>query len=239
MTKHFERQIEKLKDMVLQLGARVEESVELAIRAIAHRDPELAREVIDGDQRIDALEVDVEEECLHTLALFQPLAADLRFVVSVVKINNDLERIADLAANLAEQAIYIVEQPLVDDAPFDMDEESRRVRSMVKQSLDALVKKDPQIAEEVRHADRRVDAIHRAMYRKVKKAIREKPEDVEGLIAYLNISRHLERIADHAVNIADDVIYMVSGEIQRHEHADDTEDISPSTAESSYHDEEF
>lgn len=239
MTKHFERQIEKLKEMVLHLGARVEESVELAIRAIAQRDPALAREVIDGDQQIDELEVDVEEECLHTLALFQPLAADLRFVVSVVKINNDLERIADLAANLAEQTLYIIEQPLVDEAPFDLDEESRRVRSMVKQSLDALVKKDPQIAQAIRHADRRVDAIHRTMYRKVKKAIREKPEDVEGLIAYLNISRHLERIADHAVNIADDVIYMASGEIHRHAQSDQADDLLLDHVESSERDEGF
>ena len=221
MTKHFERQMDKLKSMLLELGAQVEESVEQAIRAVALRDPDLAREVIEGDRRIDLMEIDVEEECLHTLALFQPLATDLRFVVSVVKINNDLERIADLAANLAEQALFLIDQPLVDDVPFDLDDESRRVRRMVKQSLDSLVHNDLSLAESVRHADERVDAIHRAMYRKVKRAIRDNPDDVDGLIAYFNISRHLERIADHAVNIAEDVIYMELGEIHRHAAGDE------------------
>ncbi len=238
MTKHFDRQIEKLKSMLLELGARVEESVEQAIGAIANRDADQAREVIRGDRRIDLMEIDVEEECLHTLALFQPMAADLRFVVSVVKINNDLERIADLAANLAEQALFLIDQPLVDGVPFDLDEESRRVRSMVKQSLDALVNNDLHLAEMVRHADQRVDAIHRAMYRKVKKAIRDNPDDVDGLIAYFNISRHLERIADHAVNVAEDVIYMVLGEIHRHERDidEDADGRSEGTFESVYDD---
>ena len=216
MTKHFVRQIDKLKEMILSLGGLVERSVENAIRAIEDRDPALARRVIDGDRAIDLMEIDVEEECLHTLALYQPVAADLRFVVSIVKINNDLERIADLAVNLAEQAVFLADEPTADGIPFDLAGESRRVRSMLKHSLDALVNGDLKLAEAVREADSEVDQIHRDMYWQVEKAIHDNPADAARLIHLLNVSRQLERIADHTVNIAEDVIYMARGEILRH-----------------------
>ena len=216
MSSHFNRQIDKLKQMVLWLGTLVEESVESAIRAVKTRDARLARQVIQGDAKIDQMEVEVEEECLHTLALYNPVANDLRFVVSVLKINGDLERIADKAVNIAEQVSSLIESPLLDTVPFDFLGQSERVRTMLKKSLDALVNADAELADWVRHTDDQVDKVHREMARSVKQAIREHPDQVDGLLTLWSLSRQLERIADHAVNIAEDVIYMVKGDILRH-----------------------
>jgi phosphate transport system protein len=218
MSSHFNRQIDKLKQMILWLGTLVEESVESAIRAVKTRDVRLARQVIQGDSKIDQMEVEIEEECLHTLALYNPVANDLRFVVSVLKINGDLERIADKAVNIAEQVSSLIESPLVDTVPFDFLGQSERVRSMLKKSLDALVNADAELADWVRHTDDSVDKVHREMGRGVKQAIREHPDQVDGLLTLWSLSRQLERIADHAVNIAEDVIYMVKGDILRHVH---------------------
>jgi phosphate transport system protein len=215
MSSHFQRQIDKLKQMILWLGTLTEESVESAIRAVKTRDIKLARQVIDGDAKIDEMEIEVEEECLHTLALYQPVAYDLRFVVSVLKINSDLERIADKAVNIAEQACALAEAPQV-EVPFDFLGQSERVRTMLKRSLDALVNADPELADWVRGTDDQVDKVHRDFAKAVKQAIRQHPEQVDSLLHQWNLSRQLERIADHAVNIAEDVIYMARGDITRH-----------------------
>ncbi len=217
MSQHLVRQIEKLKTMILTLGGYVEQSLQQAIKAIETRDVDLARKVIESDQQIDLMEVDVEEECLHTIALYQPVASDMRFVASVIKINGDLERIGDLATHLAEQAMFLAEKPQSDTAPFDFEASSRLVWSMVKMSLDALVTHDVALAQKVRLADEDVDAAHRRVYRYVEEEILRNPQDARRLIDLMNISRQLERIADHAVNIAEDVIFMVTGEIHRHE----------------------
>jgi phosphate transport system protein len=216
MTRHFERQIERLNELLLILGGMVEKSVDDAILAIESRDVELARKVIDGDAEIDQMEVEVEEECLHTLALYNPVASDVRYVVAVLTINKDLERIGDLATNLAEEAIYLADEPPVQQSPFDLMGEGRRVRQMLKDCLDALVNRDAPLARRVLKSDDEVDAIHRAMYNKVKEAIRQNPLESGRFIELLNASRQLERIADHAVNIAEDVIYVVEGRIVRH-----------------------
>jgi phosphate transport system protein len=216
MTKHFERQIERLNELLLVLGGMVEKSVDDAILAIESRDVDLARKVIDGDTEIDQMEVEVEEECLHTLALYNPVASDVRYVVAVLTINKDLERIGDLATNLAEEAIYLADEPPVQQSPFDLMGEGRRVRQMLKDCLDALVNRDASLARRVLKSDDEVDEIHRAMYNKVKEAIRQNPLESGRFIELLNASRQLERIADHAVNIAEDVIYVVEGRIVRH-----------------------
>jgi phosphate transport system protein len=218
MSSHFIRQIDKLKQMVLWLGTLAEESVECAIRAVKTRDLKLARQVIQGDGKIDQMEVEVEEECLHTLALYTPVANDLRFVVSVLKINGELEHVADKAVNIAEQVSGLIENPLVDAIPFDFLGQSERVRVMLKKSLDALVNADAELADWVRRTDDEVDKVHREIARSVKQAIREHPDQVDGLLTLWNLSRQLERIADHAVGIAEDVIYMVKGDILRHTH---------------------
>lgn len=216
MSVHWEKQIERLKAMILTLGGLVEESLEKAIRAVQKRDPDLARAVIEGDERIDRMEIEIEEECLHTLALYQPVASELRFVVAVLKINNDLERMADLAVNISEQAIFLCQHPPVEQVPFDLATMSRQVRWMAKSALDALVQQDTQLAEEVRRTDDQVDQIHRAMYRQLPPRIVQNPQEAPALLHYLSISRQLERIADHATNIAEDVLYLVRGDILRH-----------------------
>lgn len=218
MSTHLQRQFDRLKKLILLLGTMVEESVERAIRAAEQRDAELADKVIDDDQKIDLMEIDVEEECLHTLALHQPVAFDLRFVIATLKINNDLERIADLAVNVAEQARFLSQEDLPVDVPFDLRGMGRLVRTMLKQSLDALVNVDPKLADQVRTTDDQVDAIHRQMYEQVETLIRENPHQIQQMIHFLNISRQLERIGDHCVNVAEDVIYMARGDIARHNH---------------------
>ena len=215
MGRHLEKEIEKLKRNTLGLSALVEESVHKAIAAIETADLRLADDVIESDTRIDETEVDVEEECLKILALHQPVAIDLRFIVGVLKLNNDLERIADLAVNIAEQA-----RPLVAAGarglPVNIREMARAVETMLGGSLDALVNLDTTAAWAVCAADDAVDSLHRDTYATIKAEIRKDPTRTDVLIHHLSVSRYLERIADHATNIAEDVIYLVEGSIVRH-----------------------
>lgn len=216
MSLHIQRQIDQLKKMILALGAQVEQMVLDSISAVENRDPDLAQRVIDNDTKIDSVEVDIEEECLHVLALNQPVAFDLRYIIATLKINNDLERIADLATNIARQAIALCEQAPLNTMPFNLHQMGELVRSMVKQSLDALVSIDPDLAQTVCERDNEVDQIHRQMYDRIETAIQQ---DIEHINAYLHlttVSRSLERIGDHAQNVAEDVIYMARGEIARH-----------------------
>jgi phosphate transport system protein len=219
MTVHLERELDRLKKKILALGAIVEERVRMAIKAMETRDRELAKKVIEADDEIDQIEVDVEEGCLKILALYQPVAIDLRFIVAVIKINNDLERIGDIAVNIAERAAFLATQSKV-DIPFDFAGMAEKTQSMLKKSLDSLVNMDADLAWEVGAADDEVDAINRDMYLQVQDGIRKNIDRMECLIHLLQTSRHLERIADHATNIAEDVIYMINGEIVRH-HAED------------------
>jgi phosphate transport system protein len=215
MTLHFMREIERLKKRILSLSAIVEQRVRQAVKAVEERDGQLARQVIDGDAEIDHAEVEVEEDCLKILALHQPVAVDLRFIVAVLKINNDLERIGDFAVNIAERAAYLAAH----DTPavlLDFPGMAAKGQAMLRDSLDALVNLDPVLARQVCADDDEVDAINRQIYEEVKREIRQRPESLEPLIHLLSISRHIERIADLATNIAEDVIYMVKGEIVRH-----------------------
>lgn len=216
MTKHFQNELERLKKKLLALSATVEESVERAVRSINTRDVPLAREVIENDRSIDLLEVEVEEECLKILALHQPVAVDLRFVVAVLKINNDLERIGDLAVNIAERSTYLSQKAPI-EMPFDFATMEQKTRLMLEKAIDALIQMDLEVAREVGAADDEIDAINREMYNQVSKGIQDSPDQVDRLIHSLSISRHLERIADYATNIAEDVIYMIEGQIVRHQ----------------------
>lgn len=216
MSHHYIRQLDKLKTMVLALGELVGRAVEDAIAAVERRDTNLAARVIAKEAEIDLQEVDLEEECLHTLALYQPVASDLRFIVALITINKDLERIGDLAVDLAEEALQLAETSATDRVPFDLVGEGRRVRDMLQKSLRALIHVDAGLAEQVRTADDEVDSIHRQACRRIEQAIGDRPDDVSRLLSLLEITRRLERIADHAVNIAEDVIYMSRGEFQRH-----------------------
>jgi len=215
MAQHLQREIEQLKKKILALGATVEDSVYKAVRSLQYRDADLAKMVIAGDAVIDQAEVDLEEDCLKILALHQPVAIDLRFIVAVLKINNDLERIGDLAGHIAERTVFL--NASVDAAaPFDLSLLAEKTQVMVKQSLDSLVNLDAAMARQVCRMDEEVDALHRETFDLVKSAIRTRPEHMDALVTYLSVSRYLERIADHATNIAEDAIYMIEGVIARH-----------------------
>lgn len=215
MTIHMQKEIEKLKSMLLALCAAVEKSLSLAVQSVKDRDAVLAKSVIDNDVEIDNMEVDLEEECLKILALHQPVAIDLRFIVTALKINNDLERIGDLAVNIAERGEFLAGQEKI-DVPFDFDEMAEKTQWMLTESLDALVDMDAKRAYQVCAADDEIDAMHRQMYKHIQDGIIKHPQWLQRLIHLLSISRQLERISDHATNIAEDVIYMVEGRIIRH-----------------------
>lgn len=216
MTQHYLRQLDKLKALVLALGERVGRSVVDAIAAVERHDVELAAHVIAQEPQIDLAEVDLEEECLHTLALYQPVASDLRFVVAVITINKDLERIGDLAVDVAETALVLSDTPRLGELPFDLAAEGRRVREMLHTALRALVELDADLAEQVRAADDQVDRLHRQACQRIEDALRANSRDAGRLLVLLEITHRLERIADHAVNIAEDVFYIVRGEFLRH-----------------------
>jgi phosphate transport system protein len=182
---------------------------------VVKRDAALAQQVAEGDDEIDEMEVEVEEDCLKILALYQPVAIDLRFVVAVLKMNNDLERMADTAVNIARRAEYLASQPQV-DLPPRLTDMTQKVQGMVKQSLDAMVQGDTALARKVCVADREVDQINKAMHVWIQEEMRKHPNQIERLMHTLSISRHLERIGDLATNVAEDVIYTVEGEIVRH-----------------------
>ena len=215
MTHHIERQIENLKERILRLGTLVEEAISKSITALINRDTSLAQRVIANDSEIDAMEVEVEEECLKMLALYQPVAADLRFVVAALKINNDLERMGDLARNIAKRVTQ-----LEGGDPYDLPPEIRtmatQAQEMVRQCLDAVVKRDPTLARQVREEDDIVDEARQRIQRRVLQGIKDQPENVENLLRINSVSKHIERIADMATNIAEDVVYMVEGDIVRH-----------------------
>jgi len=215
MSAHLKKEIDNLKKELLTLCAMVEDSFRQAVKSIKNRDVKLAKKVIDSDIKIDQMEVEVEEDCLKILALHQPVAIDLRFIITALKINNDLERIGDLAVNIAEHSQFLSAQKPI-DILFDFETMAEKTQAMVKKSLDALVNIDCDLANQVCQADDEIDAINRQMYDQAKGQIKQDPENIETLIHLLSVSRHLERIADHATNIAEDVIYMVKGEIVRH-----------------------
>lgn len=225
MGAHLQREIENLKKKILSMGAQVEETVNKAVEALETRDPSLAQQVIDGDEALDNAEVEIEEECLKILALHQPVAIDLRYVIAVLKINNDLERIGDLAVNIAERAAYLATHAPV-EVPLDFRGMVERTKRMVSDSLNALVNVDTHLARHVRAADDEVDIINRNMFAIIQDYIARHPERVAESLHLLSASRHLERIADQATNIAEDVIYMVEGEIVRHQPEDFTDSHS-------------
>jgi phosphate transport system protein len=215
MTVLMQHEIDLLKRKLLALSAEVEDRVKQAVQALLTGNRKLAEKVKNGDARIDNLEIELEEDCLKVLALHQPVAADLRFIVSVLKINNDLERVADFAVNIAERAIDLSGAIRI-ECPYDVESMAEVVEKMLKMALDSLVEKDIALARRTIQLDDEVDSMHRANFTSVKEAIRSDPTYLDGLVYYLSISRYLERMGDLATNIAEDVVYQVDGEIIRH-----------------------
>ena len=215
MPKHLQNDLERLKKAVLEIGTRVEESLTQAIASLTTRNRSLAERTIDGDQEIDRREVIVEEECLKILALHQPVAKDLRFVVAVLKLNNDLERVGDLAVNIAQRTLSLTATaPL--PIPDDLLEMAQKAKSMLAKSFDSLIESDTQRAREVCAADDDVDRLQRDLFKNIQSEIKKSPQLVEEYVQLLSITRYLERVADQATNIAEDVIYMVDGNVIRH-----------------------
>jgi len=187
----------------------------MAIQAVETNDAELAKQIIKSDFNIDEMEVEIEEDCLKILALHQPVAVDLRFLIAVIKINNDLERIGDQAVNIAERVDVIAKRDL-SELFFDYTAMGEKVQDMLKMSLDALVNMDYDMAYSVVMRDDEVDQIKVDAYDRIKQAMSKHPDKIGYLINLLLISRHLERLADHTTNIAEEVIYLIEGEIVRH-----------------------
>jgi phosphate transport system protein len=218
MTLYWDRELENLKKLILSLGALVEEQIQKSILSLIQRDIKLAKEVIERDSEIDSLEIVIEEECLKILALYQPVARELRFVVTVLKMNNDLERLGDLASNIASRAMNLSVKEKI-GMILDFENLAAKALAMVKKSLDSLVNLDTKMAKEVCEADDEVDNLTKEMLIKTMNEIKKNPSRVEDYFNIRSISKNLERIADSATNIAEDVIYLCSGEIIRH-HAD-------------------
>ncbi|HBC87995.1 MAG TPA: phosphate transport system regulatory protein PhoU [Lentisphaeria bacterium] len=210
------KEITGLKKKILQMTAMVEESVRKSVNAVRHKDEALADEVIRTDDEIDLMENALEEECLKILALHQPVAADLRYVVACLKINNDLERIGDLAVNIAQRAKAISSEK-DDFIPGSISEMIEKAISMLKKSLDAFIETDAALAREVSSLDDEIDALNRNMYQEVRNMIMQDPKRTGYLLHVLGVSRQLERIGDYACNISEDVIYMIEGRIVRHD----------------------
>jgi len=215
MTLILRHEMDRLKKLALDVASRVEASFRSAWTAFVERDDEAARAVIARDAEVDQLEVDVEEEALKILALHQPVAIDLRLIIAVIKLNADLERIGDLAVDIAERAQWLNARPPL-DIPETLPVMASAVQDMLTHALDSLVNLDTGLARKVLAADDEIDARHREMYGLVRDRILARPERTEEVIQLLSVSRYLERIADHATNIAEDVIYLVEGDIVRH-----------------------
>jgi len=216
MTLHLQKELEKIKRRILWLGAKVEEQLRMAINAVNTRDRELATKIIESDEEIDKAEVEIEEECLKVIALNQPVAIDLRFITAVIKINSSLERIGDQAVNIAERVLGLSDT-FKKQHIIDFSQMETRVREMLQLALNSLVKMDSDLAHKVWMMDDDVDEENRRVYDITRKTLRDNPENVDELLSSLLVARHLERIADLATNIAEDVIYMVGGEIVRHQ----------------------
>lgn len=214
MTTHLTRAMHKIKKEILSLGAMVEDRFKKAIYAIRNEDLEQAQYIIDTDYLVDEREVEVEEECLKTLALYQPVATDLRLITAVIKINNDLERIADYAVNIAQRYKTSSQDP--NKFGYDYTAMAEQAAKMLKMSLDALVSMNVDTAYAVREMDKEVNTMRNDAYRKMKERIQAHPDRVSEIINMYLISRHIERVGDHTKNIAEEVIYLIEGEIIRH-----------------------
>jgi len=213
--RHFDEELRHLKDEILRMGSMVEEAISRAVKALVDRDAAMAESVIKADEAINMLELEVEEECLRLLALRQPAAADLRFIVMVLKINNDLERMGDLAVNTAERALELLRQPPLKPL-LDIPRMAQLAQAMVKDCLDAFVQANADRARSICLRDDQVDQLNDQVFRELLTYIMQDPAVTTRAVDLILVGRYLERIADHATNISEDVIYMVQGKTIKH-----------------------
>jgi phosphate transport system protein len=215
VVRHFDEELSALKSKILTMGGLVEEQIAGALRALTERDPDLATRIIENDHRVNALDVEIDEECLRLLALHQPAAGDLRFVTTAMKISTELERMSDLAENIAERALELNEEPQL--KPYiDIPRMANWTMRMVKESLDAFVNRDAVLARKVCADDDFVDELTEQLFRELLSFMLENPQTITRAIRLTFIGKYIERIADHATNVAELVVYLVEGKIIRH-----------------------
>ena len=215
MTLHFLREMDRLNGRLIDVGNKIEAQVSMAFKSVIQLDEAAARRVIRGDVEVDNDEIQLEEECLKLLALYQPVAGDLRFIVSVLKINTDLERVGDHAKNIAETAVKLSADPVM-EIPESMHTIYKQARLMLRKALLAFVEMDSELAKKVLEMDNEVDDMCSAELPRQIELIKKHPEDAGQRLMLLSVCRQLERIGDHASNISEDVVYMLSGDIIRH-----------------------
>lgn len=214
---HYEMELQGIKENLIYLGALTEKAIESAMNALLNRDTVLAQKVIDADADIDRLDIELEEKCIRVLALRQPAAKDLRFITTAIKVNGHLERIGDMAVNIAEKAIILNEEPQL--KPYiDLPRMAEIVRNMIKESLDSFVNEDLEIAEKVAGEEDEVDKINEQIFRELLTFMLEDTRTITRATIIMQISKNLERVADHAKGIADMVIYLVTGKSVRHQY---------------------
>jgi len=213
--RHFHEELDTLKQTLLAMGGLVEDQIRRVMRALIDRDGDLAQEVIERDRQVNAYDVEIDEKCVELLALHQPTAGDLRFITTTLKIVTDIERIGDQAVNIAQRALELGREPQL--KPYvDLPRMAEKAQRMVKESLDAFVSRDTALAREVCAEDSEVDALREQVFRELLTFMMEDPRTIPRAIRLILISRFLERVADHATNIAEMVIYMVESKMVRH-----------------------
>jgi phosphate transport system protein len=215
VVRHFQEELDQLKMRLLEMGGAAEEHVRLAIRGLVDRDSELIERVLVSDERINSLHIEIDSRCFTLLALHQPMAADLRTIVAAVKINTDLERVGDLAVNIAEAARRYAIHPPVKKL-IDIPRMAGIAQEMLRDALDAFVRRDVALAQDVLNEDDRLDALKTQIFRELLTYMLQDPSTIEPALDLILVSRHLERIGDHATNIAEDVIFIVSAKDVRH-----------------------
>jgi phosphate transport system protein len=214
MSKHLERDLERLQQRIVRFAGLVEEAAYKAVQALRDHDRAQAEEVIDGDEAIDQAENEIAEECLKLLALHQPVAGDLRRIATILMITTDLERMGDLARHIGEAAVVLMTPPV--SIPARLTQMTDLSLSMVRQSLDAFVHLDSQLARRVVRMDDEADRFNDELIAELTAKMKQSPDFIEPGLTLFTVVRHLERIADHATNIAEDVVYLVEGEIVKH-----------------------
>ena len=213
--RHFIEELEDLQGRLLEMGTLVESAIHNSVRALMERSEPLADEVLGNEDRINHLEIEIDDLAVRLLALQQPMAKDLRFLTAAIKINTDLERMGDLAVNIVERAIALMNRPIV-KPQIDIPQMARTAESMVRKSLDAFVKREPELARSVLLSDDTVDRLRDSIHSELISFMQEDPQSIPQALELILVARHLERIADHATNIAEDTLFLVKGVDVRH-----------------------
>ncbi len=219
MERHIDVELRRLKEELVRMASLAEESIGQAVKALVTRDADLARQVIEGDKEINSADIGIDELCLRLLALHHPEARDLRFISMAFKINSDLERMGDLAVNIAERTLDLLKEPLLKPL-IDLPRMAELAQAMVRDSLDAFVRQDAALAKQVCERDDAVDQLNDQIFRELLTYMLQDPKTITRSVGLILIGRHIERIADHATNIAEDVVFLVQGRTIKHHAAD-------------------